>query len=833
MDFGLARAGGDSISRPADVITTGPTRPLGDALTHHGSLVGTPAYMAPEQLAHEDSGPHADQFSFCVALWEALFGKRPFAGATIAELATNVIEGTMAPAPSSASVPRWLRRVVQRGLSREPVDRWPSMAALIDALSRDRARAQRRLGMLALAGVGVAGAGAVVWGEADARQRRAQCEAEGAAIEAVWNDRERDGLHRAIVDTGVPYAAATAERVMPWLDAHARDWAERRTEACTHARVDQRAGWDDDVLDRAAWCLDERRMELEALVAELQEGHAASVRGAVTAASNLRPLQPCVERDRLLRLPAPPPDGRAAVEDVRANVSRAHALKAMGQPHEGLEIAVAAVQGAEDLAWPPLVAAARAAHGALLDEAGLYAEAEVTLTQAYFEAAHAGAADVAAQVAEDLAYLVGFRLTRETEGLTWSKHAAVHEAVLPDPGRYTEGGHLSHMAAIHWAAGDYDEALAEFRRALPLWESVLGEDHPMLARMHNNVAVAQAALGAYDEAKASLERALALTERTLGPDHPSVAASLANLADVHRTEGDYARARDLHERALAMRKRALGPYHADVAASLNDLAIIHRVTGEPEQARALLERALAVREKVLGPKHPDVGRTLLNLGNVLSDAGEPAEAGALYERALAIQEEAFGPDHPDVAAVLVNLANARASTGLLEAGKALGERALAILEQAVGRDHPDVATVLYVLGDILSTGGEYEEARLRYARALEIYERALPPNHPDITSALVGLARVHLSQEQPADALPLAERAVAAIAAEQAEPLVQAEAEFVLARALWETGGDRARARASAERARDLLEKAGDASTTTGLADVQRWLTTHAAASPG
>src|SRR5580692_1242551 len=78
MDFGLAAHGG-------------PASPNEPRLTRAGSILGTPLYMSPEQLLGQPVDPRADQFSFCVALWEALYGARPFEGSTLLEIRMAVL----------------------------------------------------------------------------------------------------------------------------------------------------------------------------------------------------------------------------------------------------------------------------------------------------------------------------------------------------------------------------------------------------------------------------------------------------------------------------------------------------------------------------------------------------------------------------------------------------------------------------------------------------------------------------------------------------------------------------------------------------------------------
>ncbi|MEM7159556.1 MAG: serine/threonine-protein kinase [Myxococcota bacterium] len=129
-----------------------------------GGTVGTPAYMAPEQHLGHGVGPAADQFSFCVAMFEAVYGVRPFTGRSCTELAEQKLAGRWCRAPKGRTVPRWLGRVIRRGLSPEPQCRFASMDALLTALRRGRER-RRWSAPAAMAGaltvlvaLGVAGA---------------------------------------------------------------------------------------------------------------------------------------------------------------------------------------------------------------------------------------------------------------------------------------------------------------------------------------------------------------------------------------------------------------------------------------------------------------------------------------------------------------------------------------------------------------------------------------------------------------------------------------------------------------------------------------------------
>ena len=138
-DFGLAY---DHRVEEAELSTSsseGATRPI----------VGTPSYMAPEQHAGGNADPRTDQFSFAVSLYEALYGKRPFAGSTRDELVNAVINGRVDAAPSSR-VPSSLRSILLRAMATKPGDRFATLADLLRALGRDRGRRPRRVAYAAL-----------------------------------------------------------------------------------------------------------------------------------------------------------------------------------------------------------------------------------------------------------------------------------------------------------------------------------------------------------------------------------------------------------------------------------------------------------------------------------------------------------------------------------------------------------------------------------------------------------------------------------------------------------------------------------------------------------
>jgi hypothetical protein len=160
-DFGLAR--------PTNWELTGSHRAIGRSWVHSvvtrtGVVAGTPAYMAPEQFAGEAPDPRSDQFSFCVALYEAIYRERPFPGHTLDEVVDSIVHGRLAPPPAGVSVPAALRAVLLRGLSTRPEDRHASMDSLLGELVMPEpvaARARRPRRGLVIGAAGGLAAGAI------------------------------------------------------------------------------------------------------------------------------------------------------------------------------------------------------------------------------------------------------------------------------------------------------------------------------------------------------------------------------------------------------------------------------------------------------------------------------------------------------------------------------------------------------------------------------------------------------------------------------------------------------------------------------------------------
>ncbi len=683
-DFGLARAAAEG-ARPAGgeaAPEAGPGSLVETPMTGAGDVLGTPAYMAPEQYRGEPAGPAADQFSFCTTLYEALYGERPFAGRTLPEAFEAALAGRVRPAPAGNRVPGWLRQALLRGLAADPAARWPSMAALLAVLERDPEAARRR--RLAAAAVLAA---AVVAAFAAARwqaRREALCAGGPEQVAAVWNDAVRASGEAAFAATGLPFAAGAWKQAAAELDRYAAEWAAEHRGACeaTRRRGEQSA----ELLDRRMFCLEQRRAALGALAGvfaaadEVPDG--VVVRRAPGAARALPPLAACADAAALLARVPPPTDPavRGRVEAIGERVAAAQALADAGREAEALARLAGAAEDAAGAGYRPLEADALRLEGYLRDHAGEPEAAEELLFRALVAAENGGHGEAAVRSASDLAWVTGYRLARTAEAGRWARLAAARAEGM-DAGPWLRARVLLNLGSVETRSGRYDEAAGLFRRADEVAAAGLGPDNPVSAAAIANLGSVLALLGRYDEALAAAERALAMRERLLEPNHPDLARSLNEVGNALLDLGRLEEAAETYRRSAAILREAYGEGHPEAAGVAGNLGIVLKELGRLDEAAAVFREALAAAEAA-DPGGLLHGVSLGNVGEVLGLQKRWAESLETYRRALVVDTGYLGDDHPDLAYALAGIGAAEVELERpAEAIPAL-ERALALREAA-------------------------------------------------------------------------------------------------------------------------------------------------------
>jgi tetratricopeptide (TPR) repeat protein len=730
-DFGIAAATTAAASSTASASTpTGPDPSLTSylrepgSLTVAGAMVGTPAYMAPEQMAGSEITPAVDTFAFCVALYEAIHGRRPYQGDTVPNLFFAIHSEELAP--PTAKVPRRLSRTLRRGLAADPGARHPSMHALLAEL-RPLIASRRRLWLGAAALVAVTGgASAALWSAATDPEL---CRGGDVAIAELWSPARRDALGLAFSGTKVAHAANTWKLVATHIDAVTAAWSAARVDACedTHVRGEQSP----EALDRRMVCLDRQLVDLDRLLNFLGEPDVKVVDHAVGLVREIPSPAKC---DAVATLAASMSPQLAQLD---AAITHARFLHRVGKYSQAIEELQATIVRLQDLDAPGVLtrAVVARAQAGYVDE---HPDAQAWTTAALAMALQSGEDFYFAEVAANQLGLVGTDVAARE---LWLR---LGEAAIR---RY--GGHDSMRAKLltnYGVAlrkdGRLKEAEATQRTVLELRRRD-ADDKSFVADALFNISAVVSDQGRLDESLALAQEALEIWTRELGPQHPRIVRVLASLAVLAQRNADY------------------------------DLALRHG-----NQAREL---ARALR----GEKHPEVGQQEAILGTVQNWRGDFVAAAGHFERALTIMVDAKRSDRQ--AGLLVMIASFRVDTRDLGGAEAALEQARALTTEYPA-NHPiwtgeaTARAQIALLRGQLDTA-EHEAQRLQAQLAATENSDAVAR----FQLALIQ-AELHLRRGRFAEALAGVEPLATEFAREFKHPYIRAQAAFLRAQILWQQG---------------------------------------------
>ncbi len=761
MDFGLAAPapGTDTGSLESlDLIEAGPLGPdpqgptqsstdmAEPLLTQTGSVMGTPAYMAPEQHAGKATDPRSDQYSFCVALYQGLYGDLPFDGRDTAALTTQKLADQI-PDPTGASVPGWVRRAMLRGLTSDRNERWPSMEALLTELENDP-RVARRKWMGIVGGVAVAGGllGGVVYVRT---LRPNKCQGSEDELAQVWNDERKAAARAGLVAAARPgtdpaWLEEGWTKVAALVDDYGEAWVEMSTDACeaTYVRGEQSPR----LLGQRRDCLDLRRAEIDALAEILAEADATVAPHAFAAAASLSPLSRCADSEALAAAVDPPESDqtREAVAELRRSLARAQMLDAAGRHTDADTLATQLLATGQQLGYAPAEAEASFYLGRIKASLANAADAEEHLSNGHFSGSSVKHDTIAAAAASALVDVVGIDRSRRDEGLSWARHAdaAFKRIGLEGVDKAT----LRHrVGSVHAANGNWNDASEALEQARELFDK---QPRRALAQAHVLRDLAAVRLGQLrlDDAEGLLASARTLTVDTAGAQHPEVAAIEAELGRLDDARGEPGPAREHYQTALLMLERTVGPRSPLTAAVLEDQARSHARTREHEQAVALQERAHGLLRDALG-EHPTVAQAMFSLGTMRLSAGHREDARRDWTQALAQWEATRGKDHPALAYPLVELAALDLEDGRPKTAVERLERALKVRGRK-GLAPTLLAQTQFALARALHDSGEDRTRARELARkAKKTYQDAGPDASTDVARVDRWLADV--SEDQP------------------------------------------------------------------------------------
>ena len=673
-DFGLARphnappepVPGDSSPGKAPSL-------LALELTQRGAVLGTPAYMAPEQFRGVTADARSDQFSFAVSLWEALHGERPFEGNSPGARRENVLAGHIRPPPPYSKVPPWVTRALLRALNTAPEARYPSLDALLAVLERDPLQVlHRRLRGAALALL-VVGSGAVAWLSWTEHQRHL-CVGDPGALEGIWDPPRQSAIERAFLATGRAYAPDSWRRVRESLDAYTTAWTSMQRDTCEDTRL--RGEQSEDVMSLRMACLEGRRQELAALTEVLTLADETVVEKAISAASSLRPLRGCSDVEGLMAQVKPPRDEptRQAVEAARAQLARVKALTEAGKLQEATALAADTVERTQVLDYEAIHAEALFMRAWTLLLAGENQEVPALLKRTL-----------------------------------WLAHASHHDAIAAAASVRLMG---------HYGSRGPSEQADNWEHFARATLDRLGENGELRAIFHNNRGLALFAQGQFADAYEAFDKAFALAEKQLGPAHASTLRyatnSLAALGNLDRV--------DASQRALETLVRLgetnLGPQHPFLTQPLTNLSNLYALQGRLGDARRLLDRVREIGQQAYGQRSEEWAQFHIAYGDLESEEGRDAEALGHYEEAARLYQALTGPRSLEVQQARVKVAEAQLSLERLT----LAQRTF---QQVVEEAKSDPSRVEQVHAQALSGLADVFEARAQYDKALRLRQQAL------------------------------------------------------------------------------------------------------------
>lgn len=585
VDFGLAR-------RLETIDAEDSTQPTPiSALLTHTNLAGTPAYMSPEQVNRTGVDARSDQYSFCVALYEALFGERPYQANSPTAILQEIADGRVQPParPLSSHVPVHVLRAVMKGLSKAPEERFEDMSALLAELRRDPWARRRQV--VAVGVIGLLGVGAM-WPQTASDP----CADVPAPDARSWDTEARDDVEAAFKSSGSDRWEKPFERLDRELATWAEAWTGQRHQVCVAHHVERAQSA--ELHDRRVRCLDRARREVDAIIDTLRDADAAAVESMRMSAAALPELSQC-DGERLLSSRVLPKDPRVAQIENLLSAGSAEVL--VGRTTKALDAADAALRVATELEEPVLLAEARGLRGKILRRAGRPVEAVDDFQRAADQFEIAG--DDAGRLEAWLGYADAATSADQTEraGLALVIAAPIVERIEAGPGWH---GRLLHLRG-QWYAGQQALGPAEdaVEQALEHLTQAYGTDALETLEALADLAKIRLMAGRGEEALPMLIQVRDRFEAALGPDEPSLAKVYYDIAHAYFFMERYEEALVPFQRTLELRE----PHAIEGDVHLVDMYRMYSVllsgTGDGDAAYSVLLHARHLAE-ALPPEDP-------------------------------------------------------------------------------------------------------------------------------------------------------------------------------------------------------------------------------------
>ncbi len=491
-------------------------------LTKTGMVLGTPAYMSPEQARGDirQIDRRTDIYSLGAMLYELLTGTPPFVSENTVVTVLRVLqEDPVRVRKRAPTIPPDLETITMKCLEKDSSRRYESAQALAQDLQaylsgemirarnpslfyrvQKQARKHKAILMLAAAmpvALLLAALGTIYF--QNRRKMDSLCLGGQSKLVGVWDEARKHAIRAAFLSSGLPYAKDSWPRLENALNQYTGAWVTMHNEVCRATLL--RGEQSQSLMDLRMQCLSRRLQEVNAYVAHFSRPDAAVVERAVQTSNDFPPLSSCADIEALTAPVRPPEDPltRAQVNDLYRQLAEIRASSKLGKYAEVIQAAKAAVQAAQKLSYHPAEAEALYLLGDLEQQSGDAAAAEQTLYRAAVAAKAGRHHQVEAQAWAALTLVVGYQLKRPAEGHRWGELArAAVDATLGNEA--VKADLLNSLGNILMREERYQEALASLREAYALREKLLGPAHLEVAGDLNDIANALRLQGRLEEA---------------------------------------------------------------------------------------------------------------------------------------------------------------------------------------------------------------------------------------------------------------------------------------------------------------------------------------------
>jgi tetratricopeptide (TPR) repeat protein len=777
-------------TNPTSTIDYKPSEESTDDQTQAGQVMGTPAYMAPEQARGEATDARADVFALGGILCAILTGKPPFVGTSGLEVIRRAGAADLAEAHARLDGCRADAEVIalcRRCLSPNPADRPTDGRAVADELTAYLNGVQERL-----RAAEIAGAEANERAKAERRTRRIQMIAASLLLLV---------LAGGIVGTSI--GLGKAKRAQEQAEFAQGEEKKRADE------LQKVSGFQVQMLQQ----VDATNAGVK-LMADLRARHVTALekdklpdaeKAARTAAFERELVMvnstdaAVAMLDRTVLTPAVDAIGSQFADqpllDASLRTTLGTVYRKLGRAREALAL----YQKAYDIRAASLgddhldTLASRSGIGQELGELQQLADAEriVRATLAAYERVlgedHKETLDTKSLLALQMDYQGKYD---ESEAIT--RDVLERRRRLLGPDDVDTLGTMSELGRFLMNRGKYADAVKVLGETVDAQRRV---GDPALAGTLTNLGVVLTRQREFAAAEPYLREALEIKRRTLGEDHPLTVSDVANLAALIMDMDKLAEAEPLAREALAKSRLIFGDEHASTLKAMNTLGQVLFRLNRFTQTEPLYREALTTGRRVLGENHPDVIIWIANMGWVLQRLGRSAEAEPYVREAVDKNRRTLGETHPytltmtnnlvdllrqqgklaDAEAVLRptlesvrrvqgevhpetlkmtrNLADMLRQQKKLADAESLIRPVLETIRRKQGEDHPETIALLSYFGGVLRDEGKLDEAEICFRQALEANRRRFGDEHANTLTAVLRIGSLRVAQGKYSEAL--------------------------------------------------------------------------------